>query len=74
MGAWGTGLYSDDTTCDVRDDYVRLLKSGVSSEDATQDIVSRFGELMNDKQVECLVILPLADTQWKYGRLGVLGS
>lgn len=24
MGAWGTGLYADDTACDVRDDYVRL--------------------------------------------------
>lgn len=69
MGAWGAGLYSDDTTCDVRDDYVRLLKSGYSSEKATKEIIDRFANLMNDKQVECLVVFPLADTQWKYGRL-----
>lgn len=69
MGAWSTGLYSDDTACDVRDDYVRLLKIGRSSEEAEQEIMSRFTELMADKQIECLVILPLADTQWKYGRL-----
>lgn len=69
MGAWGTGLYSDDTTCDVRDDYIRLLKSGHSSEEATHKIIRRFSNLMTDRQIECLVILPLAETQWKYGRL-----
>jgi hypothetical protein len=69
MGTWGTGLYSDDTTVDVRDEYVRLLKSGQSSEKATKEIIDRFADLINDKQIECLVILPLADTQWKYGIL-----
>lgn len=67
MSAWGTGLYSDDTTCDVRDDYAKRLKTGSSSEEAARDILSRFGDLLADRQIECLVILALAETQWRYG-------
>ena len=26
MGFWGTGLYSNDTTCDVRDSYTQYLQ------------------------------------------------
>ncbi|MEN3109701.1 hypothetical protein ACFONG_13840 [Uliginosibacterium paludis] len=69
MGTWGTGLYSDDTACDVRNDYIEQLKSGRSSEEATEAILARFADLIGDRQLECLVILPLADTQWQYGRL-----
>lgn len=28
MGAWGTGLYQDDTMCDIKEDYLDLLKVG----------------------------------------------
>lgn len=69
MSAWGTGLYSDDTTCDVRDDYVRHLKSGLSHEDASQKVLERYAELLGDKAVACLVRFALADTAWQYGRL-----
>lgn len=71
MGAWGTGLYADDTACDVRDDYVRLLKQGHSSEEATAIILGRFPGLAANRHLECLVVLALADTQWKYGRLAL---
>lgn len=69
MGAWGAGLYADDTACDVRDDYVRLLRQGHASEEATAIILGRFPDLAANRPLECLVVLPLADTQWKYGRL-----
>lgn len=69
MGAWGPGLYSDDTTCDVRDDYVRNLKSGLSDEQSKQKVLEGFGDLLEDRQVACLVYFALAETQWKYGRL-----
>ena len=55
MGAWSTGLYADDTTCDVRDSYVRHLKAGLADAKATQDVLSQFAELMNDRVVACLV-------------------
>ena len=31
MGTWGTGLYQDDTTCDIKDDYITHLKIGLYS-------------------------------------------
>jgi hypothetical protein len=69
MSAWGTGLYSDDTACDVRDDYVRHLKCGLSHEDACQKVLERYAELLGEKAIACLVRFALADTAWQYGRL-----
>ena len=38
MGTWGTGLYQDDTTCDIKEDYLDLLKVGMSKEEALKKI------------------------------------
>ena len=69
MGTWGTGLYSDDTTCDVRDRYLLNLKAGLSSDDSCQDILDRHGDLLRNTETACLVYFALADTAWRYGRL-----
>ena len=69
MGAWGTGLYSDDTSCDVRDDYVKNLKHGLSNEEAYQNILDRYGKLLDQPEIATLVYFALADTAWRYGRL-----
>jgi hypothetical protein len=69
MGAWGTALYSDDTTCEVRDAYVLNLKHGLSDDAAYKQILDGYGDLLADQEVACLVYFALADTAWKYGRL-----
>lgn len=69
MGAWSTALYCDDTTCDVRDDYAKHLKRGLNDSDAMQAILNQFGNLLESREIECLVYFALADTAWKYGRL-----
>lgn len=69
MGTWGTALYSDDTTCDVRDDYVNYLKRGLSASDASSMILRRYGDLLKNREIECLVYFALSDTAWKYGQL-----
>lgn len=69
MGAWGPALYSDDTTCEVRDAYIDQLKRGVADAHAKQAILDRFGDLLDDREVACLVYFALAETAWKYGRL-----
>lgn len=28
MGSWGAGLYSNDSACDIRGDYIDKLKRG----------------------------------------------
>ncbi|MCP8968292.1 DUF4259 domain-containing protein [Ectobacillus ponti] len=40
MGAWGTGIFDNDTTCDVRDDFYELLEEGLSVEEATKEILN----------------------------------
>ena len=69
MGAWGPGLYSDDTTCDVRDDYVQHLKHGLSADESSQKILARHGDLLRQKEIACLVYFALADTAWRNRRL-----
>jgi len=69
MGAWGPSLYSDDTTCEVRDAYIENLKSGRSDTEAYEQILRSYADLAGDRQVMCLVYFALADTAWKHGRL-----
>jgi hypothetical protein len=69
MAAWGTALYSDDTTCEVRDAYIENLKHGLSDEEAYKQILDRYGDLLADHEVACLVYFALAETSWRYGRL-----
>lgn len=69
MGAWGTGLYSDDTTCDVRDDFKAQLESGASPAAAEKAILDACGDVISEHQVACLVYFALADTEWRFGCL-----
>jgi hypothetical protein len=69
MGTWGAGLYQDDTACEVRDDYVKNLKEGLSDVAAARKILDDYKKSLRNSQVEMNVYLALADTQWRYGRL-----
>ncbi len=50
MGAWGTGFYSDDTTSDVRDTYLDLLRKRVPPEEAVAQMLE---EWKPDRDEEC---------------------
>jgi hypothetical protein len=69
MGAWGTGLFSDDTACDVCDDYRDMLGDGLSGSEATQRLVVKWEDTINDPDEGPVFWLALAATQWKLGRL-----
>ena len=68
MGFWGTALFSNDTTCDVRDGYLDLLSEQHSSEDAYERTIEQCREII-DSDEEPLFWLALAETQWRVGRL-----
>ena len=68
MGAWGTGLYSNDCTSDVRDTYIKFLEDQFSNEDAYLKTIETFLEIMGTDE-EPLFWYALAETQWKLGRL-----
>lgn len=69
MGAWGVGLYQDDTTCDVRTKFKNLLESGFSHVEAEKAILDSYASVLSDTQIACLVYFSLADVEWKYGGL-----
>ena len=69
MGAWGTGLYQDDDTCDIKDEYLTYLRIGMSNEEALEELIECNEELIEDEEIGQVFWLALADTQWKYGRL-----
>ena len=69
MGAWGTGMYQDDTTCDIKDEYITYLQIGMTNEEATKKVIEENDWCFEDEEEGALLWFALADTQWKYGRL-----
>lgn len=69
MGIWGPGLYSDDTACDIRDDYREFVSEGLTGPEATERILEMWREEINDPDTGPVIWLALAETQWKTGRL-----
>lgn len=69
MGTWNAGLFSNDTTLDVRDAYMELLEQQLSNEEAYQKTVEIFGGDIIGTDEEPLFWYALADTQWNVGRL-----
>lgn len=68
MGTWGSSLYANDCTCDVRDTYMKYLKEQFSNEDAYKETLKVFQEYIGSEE-EPLFWYALADTQWRVGRL-----
>lgn len=66
MGVWGTSLYANDSTSDIRGDYLDKLKRGKTNEEATRELIDTN---IDDAEEEPLFWFALADTQWNYGRL-----
>lgn len=69
MGAWGTGIFSDDTACDVRDSYIDLIGDGLSGPEATKRLISDWSRTVDDPDDGPVFWLALAATQWRKGRL-----
>jgi hypothetical protein len=67
LGVWGTGLFSDDGACDVRDHYRELLEDGVEDAAAIQQTVEKFRAYLEEG--DGVALLAFAVTQSKLGRL-----
>jgi hypothetical protein len=67
MGAWGPGVFSDDTACDIRAEYRELLEDQVPDDEATRRVVAAYSGLGEDE--EHLLWIALAAAQSRLGRL-----
>jgi hypothetical protein len=69
MGTWGTGIFSNDISRDVRDHYRELLEDGVDDAEATRRTLDKFRSYFDDPEEGVNCIVALAITQSKIGRL-----
>ena len=67
MGAWGTGIFSDDLALDIKSEYNDLL-AYFSDEEAEKKIFEDFGEILNTDEAS-VFWFALALSEWKKGRL-----
>ncbi|MGE6256992.1 MarR family transcriptional regulator [Heyndrickxia sporothermodurans] len=58
MGTWGTGIFDDDTTCEVKDNFIDYLNEGKTVEEATQIILGEyFDEFDMDEDLEIMSLV-----------------
>lgn len=71
MGTWGTGIFSNDIACDVRDMYRDYLACGYEDDVAEEKVMEYWlPQLINpDEDEEGVFWLALAATEHKYGRM-----
>jgi hypothetical protein len=67
LGTWGTGLFSDDEACDIRDHYRQLLEDGVEDGAATRLTLDKFRQYLEEPH--SVAPIALAISQSKLGRL-----
>ncbi len=69
MGTWGPAVFSDDTACDVRDEWRMHVGDGLSAVEATDKLLSEWNDSIDDPDDGPVIWLALAAAQWKAGRL-----
>lgn len=70
MGAWGTGLYSDDFALDVKDDLLSAINSGKPYREAFEELKETYVDNTYDDDPDIPVFwFVCADILWKKGRL-----
>ena len=69
MGTWGTGLFSSDMARDIRDFYREQIEVGIEDTEATRLTVEKFRSYLDDPDEGPVLLIALAVTQSKIGRL-----
>jgi hypothetical protein len=69
VGAWGVGLWSDDTALDVRAMHRNALEDRLGDEQATETVLTEFAQHLADEDDAPVVWLALAVCQHEQGRL-----
>ena len=65
MGSWGTGISSNDTFEDIKDEFFELYNEGIEPTEVTQKLVYSNQEIVNDKEDSNNFWFALALCQWE---------
>lgn len=60
MGTWEVGIYQNDLSADVKDDYISKLKAGKSDEQALAEMLDEYKEEADDIDCKCDLFIALA--------------
>lgn len=74
MGNSGASLFNDDVAGDVKDDFIDLLRRGLTPEAATEALKAAWAGATGDMDDGPTFWLALASTQWAYGCLADEGK
>lgn len=69
MGTWGSGLYQNDMSDDIKECFIDKCKRGHTIEEATEISIKEYAEELQDEDDAPNFWFALADIQWKYGKL-----
>lgn len=69
MGIWGTGIFSNDDSADVKCEYIALIGNGVDDYAALKAMKKYFKVSDNPSEKDADFWYALASLQYKYGRL-----
>jgi hypothetical protein len=69
MGAWGTGVLSDDTVRDVHADYLDLFNRGNSPEEIRKKLLVSYAKSVGDSDEGPLIWIGIAKAQWDCSHL-----
>jgi hypothetical protein len=65
MGNWGTGISSNDTFEDIKDEFFELYNEGLESTEITQKLINSNQEIVDDKEDGNNFWFALALCQWE---------
>jgi len=68
MGAWGTGISSNDSYADVYDEFADLYNEGMDVPEITQRLVTKNREIINSEDSSSFWFA-IANAQWEYKAL-----
>lgn len=69
MGAWGYGIFDDDTSLDIRDNFEKYIENGLSIIEATEKILEEYRDEIEDEDDGPIKYLALASLQMDKGEL-----
>ncbi len=69
MGAWGTGISSNDTYADVYDEFFELYDEGLSVSEITEKLIASNQETINEPDSSNDFWFALAKAQWECKQL-----
>lgn len=68
MGAWGTAIFSNDISLDIRHEFRDHLGDGIPVAQVIDNLIKEYSP-DNDPDIKADFWLALAATQWRHGRL-----